>query len=553
MTELKLRNYQAEAIDAAFAAWSEGMKRPAIVLPTGAGKTVVFAHLIKDFRMRAPYRAHSMGAERGAPGTRVMVLVHRDELADQAINKIRSIAPDLDVGKVKAGDNEIGADVMVCSVQTLAVKHRLDALVGDQYSVYGPVGLIITDECHHGSAPSYQKIYDAFPEALNLGVTATMARGDGNGLGDVWDDVVYRKSVLWMISKGHLVDVKARTIDMDFQMGGIKKSRGDYQAGDLGRAMEDQHADEAIAKAYVEHAKDRPGVVFTPTVDTAELAAKSLNLAGIETAVITGETPREERQQIFRDFREGTVQVLANCMVLTEGFDAPWASCAVIARPTQSEPLYQQMVGRVLRTWPGKKDALVLHLAGSGGTLRTLVDLDSTIHVEKVLDDETLAEAVEREAEAAGVAAPPGSVAFDLKMREHDLFKGSLYAWSKTNKGVLFIECGETTVFLWPEKAGTYSVCQKTRNGKWHRSSYQNLDLSTAMAWGEAIAEDYASFSVTRSASWRKAKPSDAQLNLAERLGIQGAETMRKGDLSQAIGQFYASREFDPYVGTLYL
>lgn len=543
--ELKLRDYQAECIKAVFDAWAESMMRPAVVLPTGAGKTVVFAHLIKQFR-EAPVQ---MG-ENYQPGHRVMVLVHRDELADQAIAKIRSVAPDLNVGKIKASENEITADVMVCSVQTLAVVRRREHL-SDTQALYGKVGLIITDECHHGAAPTYRTIYQAFPDALNLGVTATLARGDGVGLGGVWDDVVYRKSPLWMISKGYLVDVKAQTVRLGFDLGSVKTSRGDYRAADLGRALEEAHADEAIAQAYVEHAKDRPGVVFTPTVATAYETAESLNHRGIVTEVISGETPREERLDIFRRYREGSVQVLSNCMVLTEGFDAPWASCAVIARPTRSEPLYQQMVGRVLRTWPGKRDALVLNLMGAGGTLRTLVDLDPTAHVEKILDGETLAEAVEREAEAAGVQAPPGSVAFDLKMREIDLFKGSAYAWSRTAAGVLFIECGETTVFLWPTKEGTYTVCTApARSGNWSQTQYQSMDLGTAMAWGEAVAEDFAGFGVTKSASWRRKPASDRQRGL---LGLEPGEKITQGEASDRIGARFASRRFDRYVGKVYL
>ena len=259
-------------------------------------------------------------------------------------------------------------------------------------------------------------MYDAFPDALQLGVTATMARGDGVGLGSTWEEVVFSRSVLWMISKGYLTDVKATRVDVKgLDLSDVKASRGDYQAGDLGRALMDSQADDVIARAYVEHAKDRPGVVFTPTVETAHAAAEGLNAAGIRTAVVSGETPTQERRQIFDDFRTGRVQVLANCMVLTEGFDAPWASCAVIARPTQSQPLYVQMVGRVLRPYPGKTDALVLDVVGASSLkLRTLIDLEPGV-VSSVEDGELLADAVVREAEMADQVVPAGSIAFSMK------------------------------------------------------------------------------------------------------------------------------------------
>ena len=539
MAELSLRSYQREAIDAVFTAWADGLRRPAIVLPTGAGKTVVFAHLIKQFRdtLYMPERK----------GSRVIVLVHRDELADQAINKIRAVAPDLNVGKVKAESNGVDADVMVCSVQTLADEKRRCEIY-DAEDTYGPVGLIITDECHHGAAASYKKIYAAFPDALNLGVTATMARGDGVGLGSTWEEVVYSKSVLWMISQGYLTDVKAKRVDIKgLDMADVKASRGDYQAGDLGRALMESQADDVISRAYVEHAKDRPGVVFTPTVETAHAAADGLNAAGIRTAVVSGETPTDERRQIFNDFRTGKVQVLANCMVLTEGFDAPWASCAVIARPTQSQPLYVQMVGRVLRPYPGKKDALVLDVVGASSMkLRTLVDLEPG-SVQTIGDGELLADAVVREAEAAEQKAPAGSIAFSLKHREVNMFQASEHAWLRTPKGVLFIDCGNKThVFLWPSAGGLWDVCVARQGQKWQRTVYVGMDIGSAMAWGEAASEDYSSFGVTKSAAWRKRKPSDKLLTFAGSLGIE-TDGKRQGQISEEISVRFATRLFDRF------
>jgi superfamily II DNA or RNA helicase len=541
MTELKLRPYQTEAIDAVFSAWSDGMQRPAIVLPTGAGKTVVFSHLVRRFRsapnlVMAPNR-----------GLRVIILVHRDELADQAIVKLRSIAPGLNVGKVKAESNDIDADVMVCSVQTLAVKRRLDALVGDQHSAYGPVGLIITDECHHAAAASYKKVYAAFPDALQLGVTATMARGDGVGLGSTWEEVVFSRSLLWMISKGYLSDVKAVRVDIDgFDLGAVRVSRGDYQAGALGEAMEAAGADKVIARAYKEHAADRQGVVFTPTVETAISTSLALHQAGIPSQFISGETHPETRREIYEQFRTGKVQVLVNCMVLTEGFDAPWASCAVIARPTQSNPLYIQMVGRALRPYPGKTEALVLDMVGaSSNKLRTLVDLEPG-SVLSVKDGELLADAVVREAEEASQVPAQGSVAFALKHRELDLFAASEKAWSRTQKGVLFIGCGDTTVFLWRDDAA-WAVCTITKGESPKYTQYRGMDLSGAMAWGEAVAEDYETFGISRGAAWRKKKPSEKVVALAERLGVEH-EGKRAGEVSEAIDIVFKSRMLDPHV-----
>jgi len=549
MSELKLRDYQTAAIDAVFEAWAEGMRRPAIVLPTGAGKTVVFSALIREFRKRhydTPLQ-HT--------GLRVIVLVHRDELADQAMKKIHDVAPHLTVGKVKAETRQVYADVMVCSVQTLA-RGAAVAQIRAAEEQSGRVGLIITDECHHASAPSYGRVYDAFPDALQLGVTATMARGDGGGLGDTWESVVYSRSILWMMSKGYLAPVKTRSINVKLlDMAGIKTSRGDYSAGDLGRAMLEAGADKAIPRAYQEHAKGRPGIVFAPTVGAAQAIADSMNAAGIVTAVVSGETPKEVRHRIYEAFRLGEVQVLCNCMVLTEGFDAPWAEVAVIARPTKSAPLYTQMVGRVLRTFPGKDDALVLDLVGASATkIKTLIDLEPGL-IKKIKDGETLEDAVLREAEEEEAQDGPTSyavaAAFELKHRDvHDMFQASDKTWLTTRAGILFISCGDTEVFLFknrddPTLMDVVGMVQGQQYPVRH-PEHQGLDLSTAMAWGEVVAEDIQGFSTSRSASWRKNKPSERQVELARRWGVDPTG-LRRGELSDAMSVAMASARLDRY------
>lgn len=537
---LKPRPYQREAIDAVFRAWDSGVRRPAVVLATGLGKTHVFSHLI---------------AER--TGLRSIILVHRDELASQAADKIRSIAPGLSVGVVKAQDNDIYADVMICSVQTIAREGRRRTLVAAQKSA-GPVGLLVTDEVHHCPSKSYQDIYADFPEAKWLGVTATLERGDGVGLGSQVDEVVFSRSVLWGIKHGYLVQPRAFTEDASgLDLKSVKRSGGDYSAGDLGRALEEAEVAESLPAVWKEHAADRPTLVFTPTVATAHGTAEAFRSAGITSAVVSGETPREERRRIFDDFRTGKVTVLCNCMVLTEGFDAPWASCAVIARPTRSRPLYAQMVGRVLRPWQGKTDAVVINVAGGGGKISTLVDLAPGA-VKAVKEGEGLLEAEEREeledaAESEKAAVHKGHV---LRMKEvTSLFEASHQAWLRTAGGVMFLSAGEYTYFLWanPETPGAWDVCRKRKYGKWERTAHTGLSAEMAMSWAEAEAEDHGSFSVARKASWRgkSVKPSQAQKDFAQQIGVGVPDTMSKAELSDAISYVLESRALDPYLGVV--
>jgi len=551
--ELKLRDYQEDAITAVFKAWSEDMTRPAIVLPPGAGKTVVFSALIKKSRRAQEHPAGPMRVYPGV-GRRVIVLVHRDELADQAMAKIHSVAPELTVGKVKASVRQVNADVMVCSVQTLARGTAVNQIKVSE-AFHGPVGLIITDECHHAAAPSYRQVFAQFPDALQLGVTATMARGDGGGLGDVWEEVVYSRSILWMMSRGYLSPVTTRQIQLkELDMSGVKTTRGDYAAGDLGRAMIEAEADRAIPRAYKEHAGNRPGIIFTPTVATAQATADAMTLAGIRTAVVSGETEKEERHRIYDDFRHGRVQVLVNCMVLTEGFDAPWAEVAVIARPTKSTPLYTQMVGRVLRPWPGKESALVLDLVGaSANKIKTLIDLEPGM-VKRIKEGETLEEAVlreEEEAEAAGeVPARPGSILFDLKHRDVDMFSASDMVWLQTRAGILFIEAGGCIISLFRSLENpTLMDVVGYRQGDGlptRHSEHRNLDLPTAMAWGEVVAEELTGHSLAKSASWRRKPASPGQIQLAEAFGIN-VTGMKCGAVSDAISVTKASDVMDQW------
>lgn len=551
--QLPLRDYQEQALAAVRADWTTGVQRPAVVAPTGAGKTVMFAHMIKDH-----LKEH---------GTRALVLVHRDELADQAIDKIRQVAPDLQVGKVKAEAAEYSADVVVASVQTLARETRLDALLNFQaISPEMMFGLVVVDEAHHAVAPTWKRVMeklgarfdddrDAPWDTRFVGFSATLARGDQVGLGSVWQKVSHAISLTRLIRRGFLANPRGLRVTADkLDLSDVRRSGGDYQAGALGEAMADANTELVIAEAYKEHASDRPGVVFTPTVATAEDAAAMLNAVGIPSAVITGDTPREDRKLIYKRYQAGDLQVLVNCMVLTEGFDAPWASCAVIARPTQSAPLYAQMVGRVLRPYPGKRDALVLDVVGVSGRhkLATLIDLEPGV-VRSIADGQTLLEAEDEELAEEAVRhhrATPTS----LTAAEVDLFAASRSVWLRTPAGVWFVPTREGDFFLWPNphEAGQWDACLAPakvpgyRIGPWQRL-HTGLTLELAMSWAQVEAEEADASIASRDASWRKRKApaSDGQKDLIRKLTGVTVTEINKSEASDVISVALASKRFD--------
>jgi superfamily II DNA or RNA helicase len=541
MTELlKLRPYQGEAIMAVRRAWSYGIRRPAVVLPTGAGKTVVFAHLAAIM--------HGLGVK-------TLILAHRDELVSQAADKLHSVAPDLRVGIFKADRREVrGRDVIVASVQSLARAERRAELAR------AGIRLIIIDECHHAVANTYMEVLrdlgafedDPLAGAYALGVTATLGRTDKIALNQVWQDVVYKRDILDMIRDSYLVNAKGIRVRIDgLDLRNVKRSRGDFQDAALAEAMHDALAPKAIARAYVEHAAQRQGILFAPTVELAYEMAEALACEGIPAAGIDGAMALGERRKVLAGFARGDVQVVTNCMVLTEGFDAPWCSAVVIARPTSSAPLYVQMAGRALRPHPGKQDALIIDVVGVTGRhrLASVVDLAGADRAEKLPPE--LAEYDEIDlfdvaTSGTGLGRPePTRLDGPLVHEIVDLFTSSRRAWLRTKRGVWFLSAGDKLIFLTPgANPGAYSVARcssKVAGGEFLR---ENIDLEMAMSWGEQYAAGEVGVLTQRSASWRKGVPGDRQLAMAAGLGIVSTG-MTKGELSDAISLVIASQRLD--------
>jgi superfamily II DNA or RNA helicase len=521
-----LRPYQAEAIERFLSTWQAGThNRVAVVLPTGAGKTVVLSHLIDQ---ALP-----------AFGGRALVIAHREELIQQAAAKIRAVAPHLKVGVVKAGRNEHrGVDVIVASVQTLAVRKRRNQITG--------IGLVIVDECHHAAADSYIEVLDHFGAWAGVpvaGFTATMTRTDG-GLAEVWQDVVYKLDILDLMASGHLVNVRGkRVIVAGLDLDRVKTRGGDLQDGQLGQAMEDSGAAQVVASAYTEHAADRPGVVFTPTVATAHHMATTLTTAGITAAAVWGDMPREERADILQRYQAGDLQVLTNCMVLTEGFDAPHASCAVIARPTKSPGLYVQMVGRVLRPAPGKVDALVLDVMGSSTKhkLASIIDLSERT-ISLTSEEQSLAEAAEEQF-VDGVIG-------DVEWEDIDLFHESRVRWLRTFGGTWFIPTGTSFFFLLPAASGLFRIRRWSQaHGYQPPTQDYAFPQREAMHWAEAGARrlDGSALSM-RDSAWRRRPATPRQLGLCRSRQVQVGPGWSAGDVSDALDIHAATSQLDPWV-----
>lgn len=536
-TGLALRDYQHAANSSVAVDLAAGLRRVAVVLPTGTGKTVTFA---------------SEAARMAERGERTLVLAHRDELVNQARHKLLEIQPDLQVGIVKAERNEANArDAVVASVHSLVSPARRAKLFGA-----GRFARVVVDECHHAVAKTYVDIltdagcFDPDASTCAVGYTATLGRGDGLALGKVWEKVSYQMDILDAIRAGHLIDVRGLRVTVKgLDLDQVARTAGDYQDDAMGRALIDADAPQAIAKAYLEHASDRQGIAFAPSVDMAHATADALNAVGITSASIWGAQPLDDRRAVLADFYAGKIQVLSNCMVLTEGFDAPQASCVVIARPTSSAPLYVQMVGRVLRPFPGQSHALVLDVVGVGGRIR-LAGMADLAGVE-VPEGSTIVEAVaEAEAEAeesAGRIEKASRLlkATKLHATEFDLFGESRRAWLRTDGGAWFLSAGEYLIFLAPgTEPGRFHVAKcstKTQGGQWLR---EDCDLSLAMSWGEQFAAEISQTLTSRKSGWRKLEPTDGQRDACRSLGII-TDGRTRGEVSDDMSIRIASRRLD--------
>jgi len=571
---LPLRGYQRGALDGLAAGWKEDRYRLAVVLPTGGGKTVCFAHLAKEHLDQHP-------------GERVIVLVHTDELVSQAHAKIVAIAPHLQVGIVKAARDDYRADVIVASVQSLRSKARRDRI--------RHVGLVIVDECHHATAATYRTILEHFGCSGNrvraAGFTATLERGDGGPLGQIWEDVAFQRDIAWMVRKRFLINPRGKSVVVpDLDLAGVKSTRKDYREGELGDALADSLAPELVAKAYVEHASDRAGIAFFPTVASAYIFAEAFRDAGVSCEVVHGALPLEERRDILARFEAGLIQVIANCMVLTEGFDSPRVSCIVVGRPTKSRPLYIQMVGRGLRVDPTRpydeQDCLILDVVGAAAihSLRSIADLSEKA-VKKPREGQTLLDLEEEfDAGEALEEDPAHFYVGPVEVKDFDpLAARSSRQWLHTGGGTAFLPAGkEAYVFLvpaggpdawtvaWATKSnatrryacgqdripGPYCECGRGCSGRpGDLTEHTDLDLEMAMTWAEDLAVDMGADPgetlTKKKASWRKRVATDAQKGMARNLGITFPEGIRAGELSDSISKIVATRRIDPIVKVL--
>lgn len=567
---VQLRPYQDETLHAIERERGLGVRRTAVVLPTGAGKTTVFGELGRRWI--------------AGGGRRVLYVAHRDELILQARDRLRRMAPGQSVGIVQADANQALAQHVVASVQTIGGKRGLNR----RRQIQG-VDLVVVDEAHHSAAATYMDVLSHF-DAFTVGFTATLTRADRKALGKVFTSVAYELPLHTLIDDGYLVrpvGVRVQVDDLDLSK--VRVAAGDLAQTALGEAIEASMAPTAIAKALREHAPDRPTILFAPTVHSAGVIRDALSASGFAAEVVWGAQGVEARRRVLSDYRAGKVQVLCNVGVLTEGTDLPRTSCIVIARPTRARGLYQQMVGRGLRLDAGKVDCLVLDLVGASSLgLTSCTDLFAEEREEQ--RKECVCGALMADGELKCIHAtchegcacgggpdcgctwvPAEPVERDepiyadgpLRSTIVDLFSGAASMWMRTARGVPFIAAGERYIAIVPgdpaarrrpdvPEVEVVSVHWQSRdpgipgNGRVVMTGLS--DFATAMMVAEQDMTRTEMKAAAKDDGFRKrrVKSTETQRAIASSYGISADPAVLASELQVRLAEAGASARIDP-------
>src|SRR5450755_280213 len=532
---ITLRPYQETCVERVLDAYQRTPKggRALLVLPTGGGKTLVFAETARRL------------------GLNTLIIAHRQELLQQAADKFRMIDPTAIIGQVGAGRHEWGAPITVASVQTISRPEHLKALARFGYD------LVIIDEAHHSAASGYQAVLDALPDAFILGVTATPDRLDKQSIEHIFGAPIFSASIIDMIEQGYLSNLRAIAIPTTTSLDDLHTQDGDFKLDELEVAVDTPDRNERIVNAYLKHCNGRQALCFAVTVAHAKHLAETFTAFGVPASLVSGETPPEERKHVLHDYERGALQVLCNCGVLLEGYDAPQTSCILMARPTKSRALYTQAIGRGTRLAPGKTDCIILDITDNSLKLRLEpLTLGKVVEMQ-LADGESIIEAKEREKqerELTGELMEARERTTRVTKRVQDLEINLLnrFDWKRKPNGGYHLEVGENKhkVILLPSErvTGYYSVWARLAPDFKMQQWLPDAPLEWAQTHAEMKAKLIQSSEkklvlVDNNAPWRSFPVSNKQLYMLRKFDIPFTEAMTSGEASDLIGREIAKRE----------
>jgi superfamily II DNA or RNA helicase len=536
---LQLRPYQQEALDSVVSFSEKGIVRQLVVLPTGAGKTVIFSHLPQFKQKSLP----------------MLVLAHREELLHQAKEKISWSNPDLTV-EIEQGENHAGhVDVVVASVPTLgrAQSTRIQKYPPDYFNS------IVIDEAHHAAAPTYRRILDYFNPSFLLGVTATPQRSDSVRLTDVFQEIVYYKTIQDLIQDGYLSPLVGYRIKTDTDISGVETNDGDYNQSQLEDVIDNPQRNATIVAAYNDLVPNAKALVFAAGVRHAQNLALSFGQAQITNEVILGVSSTDDRRDILARFASGETRVLINVGVLTEGFDEPSVEAILLARPTRSTLLYTQIVGRGTRLYEGKPHCTILDFADTTKG-RKPIGLPSLLGLppEFDLQGQSLTDVANKykeledycPGEAVRVLAPDD---IELAYKRINLFmppppnefvqQYSRFVWAEVaeNDYHLGID-NNNSLRIYVDTLGRWTVEHRHRTSEGLKTTFLGYpeDMRDAFVRSDKwIMKRFDTKLIDSDAAWRSDGPTDAQKKLLKRIGVPVTSDMTKGTASQIISKYY--------------
>lgn len=514
---IRLRDYQIECLELVSTEFRQGISRQLIVLPTGSGKTTLMAAIAKHFNKRT------------------LLLAHREELINQAVEKLKLFWPDVDIGICMADQDDVHSQIVIGSVQSCSRSTRLKRLKEKGFE------LLMIDEAHHSPSDSYQAIITALgfktdSQKLLVGVTATPQRSDKLGLGETFEQVTFSRSISTMIKGGYLSPIIGRKILTNLALDKISSSNGDFAINDLSEAVNTSERNTFITAKFKEYAPERKGIAFCCDVQHCKDLCDAFKAAGIKSAAVWGDMEPFERKRTLEAFKQGQIQVVASCGILTEGYDEPTVNAVIMARPTKSSGLFTQCIGRGLRLWPGKENCLVLDFTDKHHTLDGVMSLSNALPEAAIIEDRSKIELEEID------RSPKIEVLAECD-REFDILGSTRFIWVQVDEEWSLQDDDRNEIVMRPSYGG-YIADLYSLDGSLSHIVSNPLPLE----YCSGICEDFArrhlkiAFADTK-ASWMStgSLPTQGQREYLEKKG-RYTEEMTRGQASIEIRKIIASK-----------
>ncbi|MBN2533334.1 MAG: DEAD/DEAH box helicase [Spirochaetales bacterium] len=542
----ELRDYQEQCLNTILTRYKAGIRRQLICLPTGTGKTIIFASFPGFFRMK----------------NKMLVLAHREELLIQARDKIIKANPGLKVEIEQAGRRaDPACDVVVASVPTIGRKDssRMELFNPDDFY------LVVVDEAHHAIGSTYQRIFkqlrllDPGTKKLLVGFTATPKRGDGVGLNRIFEEITFSRTLPEMIAAHYLSPLSGYRVETEIDLSGVKKHMGDYITSQLSKTVNVRERNDLVVNIYRKYLDNQQTICFCVDVAHTYSLAGAFTQSGIPVAPVTGEMDIDQRKKALDDFSAGNIKVLTNCMVLTEGYDESSVSGIILARPTRSSLLYTQMIGRATRLHPGKKQATIIDIVDITKdhgliTLPSLFGFSDTFNLEGNTTDQVQEALQWVEQNRPWVRTDLTLSLSDLRIRckKINLYELKLPPELRLCATLAWTAIGNNLYSLNLLKGEAMTVAS-TILGKWDvifRSKGKEEIIASKENVREAIrtAERFVANQrmevlglVKIGTRWRKQPATDKQLSLLKEKGIEIPQGLTKGQASHIISMFSLS------------